>query len=423
MKALSLRVRVAAAVTATCIGIMIALGLTLHTASEELEHALVSQIVSEEMVFLVRHHLDNPNVAVQTPGSNLQYFVVHNSRDLARVPASLRNLPVGQHEVVIGADELHVAIREVDGTRFIVAYDAGPHEIREDRFRRLLYFSLAAVTVISATLGYWVAGLVTRQISGLSSRVAVLDPGAPGAPRAPLREPGQSPEVATLAGAFDQYQARIRSLIEREQEFTGNASHELRTPLTAIRTSCELLELEPGLSDKARARIDSIAAAARRMTGQIEMLLFLARAQTLGAHETVAIAECVNDAVQPLLADIHAKSIEFRNMIAPGVILTLNRQALDIVITNLLRNAAVYTERGHIHVSMENKTLVVSDTGIGIPAERLPHIFGRFQRGGTHGDGFGLGLAIVQRICDLHGWIIEVESVPSRGSTFRLTLS
>jgi len=420
MKALSLRVRVAAAVATTCIGIMIALGLTLHRASEELEHALVSQIVSEEMVFLVRHYLDSPNVPVQVPGSNLQYFIVNNSSDLARVPASLRDLPVGQHEVVVASEELHVAVREVDDTRFIVAYDAGPHELREHRFRQLLYFSLAAVTVISATLGYWIAGLITRQISELSSRVAVMDPGAR---RAPLLEPGQSPEVATLAGAFDQYQTRIRSLIEREQEFTGNASHELRTPLTAIRTSCELLEMETGLPDKAKARIESIAHAAQRMTGQLELLLFLARAQTLGTQEPAAIAECVNETVQPMLSEIHAKSIEFRNNVPANVIFTLNRQALDMVIANLLRNAVIYTERGHIHVSMDQKSLIVSDTGIGIAPEQLPHIFDRFHRGATHGDGFGLGLAIVQRICDLHGWIIEVESTPSRGSTFRLTLS
>ncbi len=420
MKALSLRVRVAAAVAITCIAIMIGLGLTLHTASEELEHNLVNQIVSEEMAFLIRHHLENPGIVNQAPGPNLQYFVVGNSSDLARVPAALRNLAVGYHEVGVGIEEQHVVVREVDGTRFIVAYDAGPHEVREQRFRQLLYSALAAVTLISATLGYWIAGLITRQISELSSRVAVMDPGAP---RAPLLEPGQSPEVATLAGAFDQYQARIRSLIEREQEFTGNASHELRTPLTAIRTSCELLEMEDGLPDKVRARIDGIANAARRMTGQIEMLLFLARAQASGIQETVAIAECINDAVQPLLTEMAAKAIEFQNNVPADATFTLNRQALDIVITNLLRNAVIYTERGHIRVGMEHKSLIVSDTGIGITPAQLPHIFGRFHRGGTHGDGFGLGLAIVQRVCDLHGWIIEVESTPSRGSIFRLTLS
>lgn len=420
MKALSLRVRVAVAVAITCIAIMIGLGLTLHTASEKLEHSLVNQIVNEEMVFLVRHHLENPNMAVSAPGPNLEYFVVRGKSDLARVPAGLRELPIGHHEVMVNNEEQHVAVREVDGTRFIVAYDAGPHEIREQRFRELLYFSLLAVTVISATLGYWIAGLITRQISELSSRVASMDPGAL---RAPLREPGQSPEVATLASAFDQYQSRIRALIEREQEFTGNASHELRTPLTAIRTSCELLESETGLPEKTRARIAAIGAAAERMTGQIEMLLLLARAETAGGQERVSIASCVNDAAQPLLSEMAAKPVEFRNLVPADAFFMLNRQALDIVITNLLRNAFTYTEHGRIVVSMENKTLVVSDTGIGINPAQLPQIFGRFHRGGAHGDGFGLGLAIVRRVCDLHSWSIDVKSTPAKGSTFRLTLS
>lgn len=420
MKALSLRVRVAVAVAITCIVIMIGLGLTLHTASEKLEHSLVNQIVNEEMVFLVRHHLENPNLTITAPGPNLEYFIVRDKNELARVPAGLRELPVGHHEVMVNNEEQHVAVREVDGTRFIVAYDAGPHEIREQRFREFLYFALAAVTVISATLGYWVAGLITRQISRLSSRVASMDPGAP---RAPLLERGQSPEVATLASAFDQYQARIRSLIEREQEFTGNASHELRTPLTAIRTSCELLESETGLSEKTRTRIAAISAAAKRMTGQIEMLLFLARAQTTGTQESVSIASCINDAVQPLLAEISDKPVDFQNLVPGDAVFTLNRHALDIVITNLLRNAFIYTERGQIRISLDHKTLLVSDTGIGIEPAQLPRIFGRFHRAGAHGDGFGLGLAIVQRICDLHGWIIDVESIPSQGSTFRLTLT
>jgi signal transduction histidine kinase len=211
-------------------------------------------------------------------------------------------------------------------------------------------------------------------------------------------------------------------MIEREQEFTGNASHELRTPLTVIRTSCELLESETGLPEKARARIAAIGAAAERMTGQIEMLLFLARAETAGIKNKVSIASCVNDAAQPLLAEVAAKPVEFQNLVPANTVFTLNRHALDIVITNLLRNAFTYTERGLVSVSLENKSLVVSDTGIGINPAQLPHIFGRFNRGSSHGDGFGLGLAIVQRVCDLHGWIIDVDSTPAKGTTFRLTL-
>lgn len=419
MKTPDLRIRVAAAVAITCIAVVSALALTLYTASEELEETLVDQIVSEEMVYLVRHHLENPGIVVREPGPNLQYYVARNDADLNRVPEALRTLPIGHHEIGLGIDEQHVAVREVDGTRFIVAYDAGPHEVREQQFKRLLLFSLATVTLIAAALGYWIAGLITRQITDLSARVAVLDPGAQ---RAPLAEPGQDPEVAALASAFDQYQSRIRALIDREQEFTGNASHELRTPLTAIRTSCELLEAETGLPEKTRARIAAISAAAERMTGQIEMLLFLARAQAVNDREPVALADCVNAAVEPLRGEIRRKALQFENTIAPTATANVNRHALHLVLANLLRNAVQYTTAGSIRIDWKAPTLTVTDTGPGIPEIHRERMFDRHYRGNAAGDGFGLGLAIVKRACDHCGWSIAISTPSVDGTAFELTL-
>ena len=410
--------RVAAAVAISSFAVVASLALTLYTASEDLEETLVDQIVSEEMDFLIRHHTENSGIARES-GPNLQYYVVRTPDDLLRVPEHLRALGSGNHEVSQGIEEQHVSVREIKGTHFIVAYDAGPHELREQQFKRRLLFALVTVTMVAAGLGHWIAGLITRQITDLSARVAVLDPGAP---RATLAHEGQDAEVSALARAFDQYETRIRELLAREREFTGNASHELRTPLTAIRTSCELLETEPGLTDKVRTRIVGIAAAAERMTGQIEMLLFLARSQASGTRETVAVAECVDNAAQPLLANIAAKRLAFENAVPVQATLTLNRQALDIVLTNLLRNAVMYTEHGHIRVNLAGGCLSVTDSGIGIPASLLPHIFSRFHRGNARGEGFGIGLDIVKRICDQHGWHIEAESVPSQGTTFRLRL-
>jgi len=417
MKAPDLRVRVAAAVAITCIAVVSALALTLYTASEELEETLVEQIVSEEMVYLVRHHLDNPNIVVREPGPNLQYYVARNKTDLLRVPAAFRDLPIGHHEVGVGVDEQHIAVREVDGTRFYVAYDAGPHEIREQQFKRLLLFALASVMVIAAALGYWIAGLITRQITDLSAHVAVLDPGVP---RAPLAKPGQAPEVAALAGAFDQYQARIRALIEREQEFTGNANHELRTPLTAIRTSCELLEADSGLPDKTRARIAAISTAAERMTGQIEMLLFLARAQAIDEREQVGLADCVNAASEPLRTEISRKGLHFENAIDPAAAITANRHALHLVLANLLRNAVQYTPSGSIRIDWQAPTLTVTDTGPGVA--EVHRLFDRHYRGTSDSDGLGLGLAIVKRACDQCGWTIAVTTAAGDGTAFSLTL-
>lgn len=419
MKNLNLRTRVAATVAIACIAVVAALAITLYAASEDLEEGLVDQIVSEEMDFLIQHHRENPSIARES-GPNLQYYVVRTPSDLEKIPEKLRKLQAGMHEIGYDIEEQHVAVRIVDGIRFIVVYDAGPHELREQQFRRLVLFALATIMIVAAALGYWIAGFLTRQITDLATRVATLDPGLR---REPLTQEGQDTEVAALARAFDQHEARIRELLAREQEFTGNASHELRTPLTAIRTSCELLETETGLTDKAKARIAGIAIAAKRMTGQIEMLLFLARAQAASVREAVAIGECINDAVQPLLAEIKAKKLMFETTVPANAVLTLNRQALDIVITNLLRNAVMYTEHGYIRVSLEGEWLTVADSGIGISSDQLPHVFGRFHRGGDHGEGFGLGLAIVKRICDHHNWPITADSTSGVGSTFRVRLS
>ncbi len=411
--------RVAAAVAITCIAVVAALALTLYTASEDLEETLVDQIVKEEMDFLVRHHGEHPEIA-REPGPNLQYYVIRTPEDMQRVPLAFRHLGVGIHEVGQGIDEQHVSIRDAGGTRFIVAYDAGPHEMREQQFRRLVLFALVTVMIVAAALGYWIAGLITRQITDLATGVAMLDPGAP---RAPLMQAGQDPEVAALARALDNYQTRIRELLEREQEFTGNASHELRTPLTAIRTSCELLENEPGLPDRARSRIAAIAAAAARMTEQIEVLLFLARAEAIDAQQTVALAESVDAAIEPWRAELARKGLYFENNVAPDAKLTLNRQALHLVLGNLLRNAVRYTGQGGIRIHWQAPTLTIADTGPGVPSEQRALLFDRHYRGTADTNGSGLGLAIVKRACDQCHWRIEVTAPAGGGTAFLLTFA
>ncbi|MBY0267327.1 MAG: HAMP domain-containing histidine kinase [Burkholderiales bacterium] len=419
MSAMRLRVRVAAAVAVTCIAIVAALGLTLLAASQRLEDNLVSQIVNEEMTYLVREYMRNPQVVVYEPSPNVQYYIVRSPADRALVPQNLRTLKQGQYTLGSGTASQFVVVRDVGSVHFIVAYDSGQHKGREQQFKQLLLIAIATVIVIAAGVGYWIAGLVTRQITGLAERVAGLDPVAP---RAPLAALGQDPEVAALAQAFDDYQQRIRTLIEREQEFTGNASHELRTPLTAIRTSCELLEADASLPEKARNRIAAISAAAERMTGQIETLLFLARAQAVGEQEPVNIAEAVNDVVDPLRDEINRKGLQFDNAVDAGAQITVNPHALHLVLANLIRNAVQYTDAGRIRIDWQAPTLTVSDTGLGVPEALRERLFDRHFRGTDSSDGLGLGLAIVKRACEHCGWAIRIDSPAEGGSTFALTL-
>jgi signal transduction histidine kinase len=317
----------------------------------------------------------------------------------------------------LGKDELHVLVRNQGGIRYFVAYEVGLHDQREQAFKLLVLLSVLTAALVSLVLGYWLSGVLVRQVTELAASVGALKPGQN---HEGLVRTGQDPEVTMLARAFEDYQSRIEQMVQREQEFTSNASHELRTPLTAIKTSCELLLADHSLGQRSRERIEWINAAAGRMAEQIQALLFLARGRALGEIEMVAITECVAEAAEPYRVEIARKGLALEVAVASDAVLNLNHQALRFVLANLIRNAVHYTERGSVRVGYAAKRLTVTDSGRGIEAEHLPHVFERFFRAAGNAGGTGLGLSIVKRICDHYGWTIEVESAPGQGSLFRI---
>lgn len=414
---LNLRLRIALTFAIFCMFVVGAMGIALFMASEEMEEALIEQIIDEEMSYVLERYAQHSDFIPQT-GANLASYIVRTPDEQSSLPPHLRNLGAGRHEVFRGTEELHVAVRQIGATRFLVAYEVGLHEQREREFKLLIVLALISVAVVALVLGYLLAGLLIRQITDLAYRVERL---APGAAQDALARPGQDEEVARLAQALDDYRTRIANMIRREQEFTANASHELRTPLTVISTSCELLAADPALGDKGRSRVTVIARAAERMSEQIRILLFLAREQEAGGIEPVALAECVNDAAESCRDELKRKNLRFEIAVSNDLILDLNRQALHLVLVNLIGNAVRHTEQGFIRVACGGRRLSVADSGSGIVAEQMPHLFERYFRGDAGTDRFGLGLAIVKRICDHYGWQIDVKSTPGSGSEFSVT--
>jgi signal transduction histidine kinase len=415
---LDLRLRIALALAAICIAVVGALGFTLYMASEELEDELVKQLVNEELRELIDRSATVRGY-VRASGANFDFYVAGIPDDLHQLPPLLMPLGPGYHEVGTGDEERHVGVRDVQGRRYMVSYDAGPHELREARFQHLLYMALATIAILALPLGYWLAGVLTRQLSGLAERVATLHPGTP---HPPLARADQDREVSALAQALDDYQARIIEMIQREQEFTANASHELRTPLTTIRTSCELMLAEATLPDRARARLEQIDAAARQMTDRIEVLLLLARRHEEAELEAVPLRGCVEDAARPYLDEIAHKGLAFEVAIPQSERVHVDRKALQVVLANLIKNAVRYTDRGYVRITYDAPRVIVSDSGSGIAPEHQPQLFERYFRADHRPEGLGLGLAIVRRICEHFGWRIEVKSTPGTGSMFSVQL-
>jgi signal transduction histidine kinase len=380
------------------------------------EEEFINNFLTDEMRELVEHYRQNPH-ADPPHASDLSRYIVRTADERAAVPSYLQDLPAGTHEIFVGDKEFHVEVRREDGADFYLSYNASRHEERIAKFRTFLLLGVLTMAAITIWLGYWLSGLLVRQVSDLAQRVASRAPGE----ERPLAANYRDEEVLTLAQAFDGYHQRMTALLRREKEFTGNLSHELRTPLTSITTSCELLADDTSISGKAKTRVEAIANAAKRIEHAMRGLLLLAREAPSAEEEAVSLKELIVEALEPHRRQLAAKGIAVELRVPEDSVLHVHRAALHLALSNLINNAAAYTERGSIVFSYDDSKLAISDTGVGIVDTDLPHIFERHYRGQTsHREGSGLGLTIVTRIAERFGWAISVQSQPDRGSTFAL---
>jgi len=232
-------------------------------------------------------------------------------------------------------------------------------------------------------------------------------------------------EVGELAVAFDATLGRLRDALTRERLFTSDVSHELRTPLMVLATSCELLLENPAIDQRGRNQVERIARACEEMRELVQTFLMLARAQREDASMSpqVSLSRVADDLIGLWRAPIEEKGL--RLIVDPGnpPDTRYNATFLQAVMGNLLRNALHYTDQGFIRLSLEPAGFVVEDSGVGIPEEKREAMFQPFVRGNEkRGEGLGLGLSLVQRICENQGWHVSLTTMTPSGCRFHVDL-
>lgn len=226
----------------------------------------------------------------------------------------------------------------------------------------------------------------------------------------------------------------IQAAWEKQQQFVADASHELRSPITGIYSNAELMLRHPQQTIEEQShRITTIMKESSRMTKLISSLLTLARSDADKAELQLApvdfseVVETVAEHFKPLE---EINNVALTIQIKQGIELIADRERLHQLIVILLDNAFKYTpEGGQILLSCDHDDkyalVVVQDSGCGIAAEHLPHIFDRFFRGdkarSRDKGGTGLGLAIAKWIVEKHGGKISVES-PGKGTIFQVAI-
>ena len=236
-------------------------------------------------------------------------------------------------------------------------------------------------------------------------------------------------EIGELARAFNQTLERLDRLFRSQQRFLADVSHELRTPLTSVRGNLDLMSRFGSYDEESMAVIqDEI----RRMSRLLDDLLLLARADTGGLplhHEPVELDNVLIEVYRQVSRIEKPVTVELTDV--DQVMIVGDEDRLKQLILNLVDNGIKYSQPGGtVKLSLAKDDsmayLTVSDTGIGIPPEDLPHIFDRFYRvdkARSRGQGgSGLGLAIVKWVVQAHGGDIKVNSVVGEGTEFRITL-
>ncbi|MBP9850677.1 MAG: HAMP domain-containing histidine kinase [Candidatus Peribacteraceae bacterium] len=212
-------------------------------------------------------------------------------------------------------------------------------------------------------------------------------------------------------------------MMRRLEQFTQDASHELRTPLAALNSSLDLA-LKTG---KHQHGLLSAKDDVKDITILIERLLELARIDKFALEDKkFDFSALVSDTLEKYRIIAHEKNVGIKAAIQSGVWVRGDAALLRQVLSNLLLNAVKFNQpSGSVKISLTHKELTVSDTGIGIAKKDLPNIFNRFFQADTSRakEGFGLGLALVKRIIELHGWAIRAESDLGKGTTFRIAFS
>ncbi|GAB2923525.1 HAMP domain-containing sensor histidine kinase [Paraburkholderia jirisanensis] len=417
----SLRLKVALVFSALTILLLVAQALGVKALAEAQEERLIDALIEDDMASLIRSFRIDPKL-IPPLDPRLGAYVSVAAAVPVDLPMSVRNLREGAHEIIIDDQEIHVAVASFDGTKVFRVYNFNRYERRFKRIVDELMTGTGAFALLTIWLAFGLSGLLVRQVAGFARQVEALRLGR----SAPIN-PGRydEAEVIELVAAFNDYHSRITDMIEREKEFTGNVSHELRTPLTAIKTSIELLEEDASISPKSHARLSQISRAAENMIELINALLLLAREESTVDVGPVHLAHLIDTALAPFAERAAHKGVSVTIDVKRDLQVDVNRSALAIVLSNLIDNATRYTNRGNIRFSYAGGSLIIEDSGPGIPTDALPHVFERFYRADSaiaSSRGFGIGLSIVKKICDWYGWPVQLDSGPDTGTRVSLGL-
>jgi two-component system, OmpR family, sensor kinase len=338
-----------------------------------------------------------------------------------------------------GVEELLLVSRQISDTtgtlgRVIVGVTTSKITTLPREYRIVLFFIAPLIILLAAWLAWTATGLTAQRISKINHDVAAITDGRSLHRRLSMDHAGQ--EFEALVGTLNAMIARLETSFMGLRRFTADASHELKTPLAVLRADVERAMTDHTPPSERLVALEEALQETTRMADLVESLLTLARADEgrFDIHkEPVALKPLVQDIYETAVILGEGAGVTVNFPFTADVTVMGDPTRLRQLFLNLVTNAIKYTPAGGkvelgLGLHPDNVTFAVRDTGIGIAAADVPHIFERFWRADrvrsrmSERGGFGLGLAISQWIAQAHGGTLTASSRLGRGSLFTVTL-
>lgn len=308
----------------------------------------------------------------------------------------------------------------------------GPRELLfSSRLRNSIWGGTLAAAGVGVLVALWLASRIVKPVVGLTEATRAVAQGQP----LPLVPESGNDEVSELSRAFNRMAVRLAEETEQRRRLFAAIAHELRTPLSVIQGTLEgILDrvLEP--TPERIAGLHSQSVLLGRLITDLRDLSLAQAGHLQLNRRTVDISGVVRETLEALspLADERVVGLRIELPAAAVTPVRVDPDRMRQVVQNLVENALRNTPPGgEVRVSLQDGNsegvhLVIADTGRGIRAEDLPHIFEHFYRTdearARSSGGTGMGLAIVKSLVEAHGGHVGVTSVPGAGSTFTVTL-
>lgn len=300
------------------------------------------------------------------------------------------------------------------------------------RFLQLLLWGTPAGLLIAVFAGRWMAGVALTPLERFAAAARTID-AANLRQRLPVR--GTGDELDEVAHAFNDTLARVEDAVGEMRQFSTAIAHELRTPIAALRGEIELAAMKPGATEMQREAAASQLEELDKLKRLIDQLLTLARAESGQIpleHLPVELAPLVESIVDQLEPVAQSRGLTLTAEIAARPAIVGDAPWIERLLLNLLDNAFKFTPSGgtvtvRLAEDEAQAVLEVSDTGVGMTADVVPHVFERFYRGdparSAGGFGVGLGLSLVKWIVDRHNGSVTATGSPGAGARFTVKIN